>query len=73
MNAHVLESLKTLPVAERIQIVEELWDSIALPQSEFALTEAQEAELDRRLDALELNQNRLCPWSDITSKILAKR
>jgi len=68
-----LETLKTLPVPERIQLVEDLWDSIAISQADFELTEAQRAELDRRLDALEQNQSPLVSWDDVTSKILADR
>jgi putative addiction module component (TIGR02574 family) len=73
MKPQVLESLKALSVAERIQLVEDLWDSIALSQTDFALTEAQESELDRRLDALEKEQNRLLPWTEAATKILAGR
>lgn len=49
MNA----TLKNLPIAERIQLVEDLWDSIAHDQSALPLTAAQTAELDRRLDRYE--------------------
>ena len=40
-----------LSVAERIMLVEEIWDSIATGQEPLELTEAQRRELDRRLDA----------------------
>lgn len=73
MNPQVLETIKTLPVAERIQLVEDLWDSIALPQADFALSEAQEAELDHRLTALEQNRSCLRPWSEVAEKILSGR
>jgi len=52
VDIQLLESLKTLSVAERIQLVEDLWDSIAITQEEFGLSEAQQIELKRRLDAL---------------------
>ena len=45
--------LRTLPIGERIQLVEELWDSIAADQALLPLTDEQRAELDRRLDAYE--------------------
>lgn len=73
MNAQLLESLKTLPVAERIQLVEDLWDSIAMPQVDFGLTASQETELERRLDTLEQSQSHLVSWAEVTSKILAGR
>ncbi len=47
-----------LPIEERIKLVEDLWDSIAADQQALPLTPAQKAELDRRLDAYEVDQNR---------------
>ena len=46
-----------LPVEERIKLVEDLWDSIAAEQQALPLTTEQKAELDRRLDAYEIDQN----------------
>ena len=53
MNA----KLQELPIDERIRIVEDLWDSIAAEQESLPLTPEQRAELDRRLDAYEVDGN----------------
>jgi len=53
MNAN----LRKLPIDERIRLVEDLWDSIAADQSALALTDEQRSELDRRLDAYEVDKN----------------
>ena len=45
-----IEDIRRLSVAERIQLVEDIWDTIAMSHEEVPLTEAQRAELDRRLD-----------------------
>jgi putative addiction module component (TIGR02574 family) len=45
--------LRELPIAERIKLVEDLWDSIAADQNALPLTPEQREELDRRLDAYE--------------------
>ena len=45
----LLDDIKQLDIAERIQLVEDLWDSVATRSSNFPITEAQKAELDRRL------------------------
>jgi putative addiction module component (TIGR02574 family) len=45
--------ISRLSLAERMQLAEDLWDSVAAETGEFPLTEAQAAELDRRLAALE--------------------
>lgn len=42
------EEIKKLSVAEKILLVEEIWDDIATNREED-LTDAQKAELDRRL------------------------
>ena len=49
--------LQALPVEERIRIVEDLWDSIAADQKSLPLTAEQKVELDRRLDAYEVDGN----------------
>lgn len=46
---------RDLPVEQRIQLVEDLWDSIAVDQESLPLTEDQRAELDRRLDSYEVD------------------
>ena len=52
------EKLTELPIEERIRIVEDLWDSIAADQNTLRLTAEQKSELDRRLDAFEIDRNR---------------
>lgn len=43
---------RDLSVSERIQLVEDIWDSIVAEQPDaIQLTPAQRAELDRRLEA----------------------
>jgi putative addiction module component (TIGR02574 family) len=46
-----------LPVEERIKLVEDLWDSIAADQQALRLTAEQRTQLDRRLDAYEIDKN----------------
>jgi len=50
--------LTHLPAEERIKLVEDLWDSIAADQQALRLATEQRAELDRRLDAYEIDKNR---------------
>ena len=52
----------SLSVAERVQLVEDIWDSIAEVPQEVPLTEEQKAELDRRLDAYHQDPNEGSPW-----------
>jgi putative addiction module component (TIGR02574 family) len=50
--------LRELPIADRIKLVEDLWDSIAADQNALPLTPEQREELDRRLDAYEIDGDR---------------
>lgn len=68
MNA----KLQELPVEERIRIVEDLWDSIADDQKSLPLTAEQRTELDRRLDAYEVDKNRGRPAADSVADIRRK-
>ena len=62
-------TLKNLPVEERIRIVEDLWDSIARDQKALPLTQDQITELDRRLDAFEMDGDLGRPAKDVISDI----
>lgn len=68
MNSKLLE----LPVAEKIKLVEDLWDSIAADQQVLQLTEDQKAEIDRRLDAYEADGNPGRPASKAIAEIRRK-
>ena len=61
-----------LPLEERIKLVEDLWDSIAADQQALQLTAEQKAEIDRRLDAYEVDKNRGRLATDAVSDIRRK-
>jgi putative addiction module component (TIGR02574 family) len=65
------ENLKQLPVSEKIQLFEDLWDSIAAETSPIGLFQQHIAEPDYRLDALEENPGQGKPWSAVREKNLA--
>ena len=49
----MIANLNALPIVEKIQLVEDLWDSIAADQASLPLTAEQRGELDKRLDSYE--------------------
>lgn len=61
-----------LSTAERIIVVEEIWDSIAVEQTETPLTPAQQTELDRRLQAYRNSPDAGDSWEAVKSRIQAK-
>ncbi|MCG8404514.1 MAG: addiction module protein [Phycisphaerales bacterium] len=64
-----ISDLLTLNVAERIRLVEDLWDSIANVPEAVKLTEVQRAELDARLEAHRKNPDAVSPWNLVKARI----
>lgn len=64
--------IRNLPVPERVALVERIWDSIAEDETEFQLTDAQKAELDRRLARRESPKNTGSDWADVRQRIIGK-
>ena len=58
-----------LSVSERIQLVEDIWDSIAEVPDSLSLTDEQKTELDRRLDAYHQDPTNGSPWDEVLSRI----
>jgi putative addiction module component (TIGR02574 family) len=58
-----------LSVSERIQLVEDLWDSVAAENPPLPLSEDEIAELNRRLDELERNPESGIPWEQVKADI----
>lgn len=58
-----------LTVPERIQLVEDLWDRIAASEEDVPVTDAQRAELDRRIEAHRLNPEPTTSWEDARAAI----
>ena len=67
-----IKELLELSIAERIQLVEDLWDSIAAEPSGLELTEKQRAELDRRLDDHAANPDSGRPWEEVRERLYKK-
>jgi putative addiction module component (TIGR02574 family) len=64
MNTQVAEILQ-LSVAERVLIVEEIWDSIANNPEELTLSESEKTELNKRLENYEKNPNEGISWETL--------
>ncbi len=72
MSSNLVETAKTLPLAERIELVEALWESIAQEGYEPPLTSEQAAELDQRLEAHQREPNDVISWETIKADLLKK-
>lgn len=65
-------TLKSLTLYERIRLVEDLWDSIALDHKAIPLAQDQMAELDGRLQAFELDGNPGRPAAEVIASIRSR-
>jgi putative addiction module component (TIGR02574 family) len=61
-----------LSIAERIALVQAIWDSIAAEIESAPLTEAQRQEVDRRLAAHRANPQAAIPWEQVEAEALAR-
>ncbi len=73
MRIKELEKIYELSVAERILLVEEIWDSILEHPETVPLTESQKTELEKRLSAYQENQEVGTPWTKVRQRILSNR
>jgi putative addiction module component (TIGR02574 family) len=67
--ATALNEIATLSIEERINIVQEIWDSIAAEQACTELTDQQRQELDRRIADNEQNSDDMMTWEEIKASI----
>ena len=58
-----------LSIAERIQMVEDIWDSIAAVPEAVPLSEELKKELDRRLEAYHLDPDAGSPWIAVRERL----
>lgn len=64
-----LEDIRRMPIAERIKLVGDIWDSIAAVESEVPVTEAQRKELERRLEEYERDPRAGKTWEDVKKSL----
>jgi putative addiction module component (TIGR02574 family) len=67
-NISVIDTLN-LSIPERIQLVEDIWDSIAAGAEFIELSEDEKRILDARLAAYKLSPNLGSPWREVYKRI----
>jgi putative addiction module component (TIGR02574 family) len=70
MARMTVSDLLHLSVAERIQLAEDLWDSVVAHPEQVETTEEQLAELERRLVELDENPEAGESWDVVRARIL---
>ncbi len=71
MKLDLLEDVKRLTVAERIELAEAIWDTVAEDAGVDVLpvSEAHRLELDRRLEDLEESPSAGSPWGEVRTRL----
>ncbi|HUN80005.1 MAG TPA: addiction module protein [Phycisphaerae bacterium] len=69
----ILKEALALSPAERIELVEDLWDSIAAIPESVVLTDAQRAELAARLVEYHHDPTAGSPWEEVKQRLLSRR
>ena len=73
MSSNFVDTAKRLPLAERIELVEALWESITQDGYEPSLTPEQADELDRRVEAHRRNPDDVVAWESIEGELVDRR
>lgn len=65
--------LDQLTPAERIELAQELWDSVAAESGQVPMTQAQQEDLQRRLDEFADDPQAGHPWEEVKARLLVRR
>lgn len=68
----VLRAVESLPIGDRIRLVQDVWDRLGNQGSELELTEEMKAELDRRVEELDRNPEAGIPWEVVKARALER-
>ncbi|MGR9054255.1 MAG: addiction module protein [Gammaproteobacteria bacterium] len=70
MKSITASDISEMPVHERIQLVEDIWDSIAEMPDALEVPEWHKHALDKRLEAYRADPTPGSPWKDVKKRIL---
>ena len=68
-----MQEIMSLSVPERIQLVEDIWDTIALSAQLLPISESMQSELDRRLAKHEANPSEGVDWDILKRRLTDSR
>lgn len=72
MSALRREEIDKLSLEDRLELVEDIWDSIRAEADALLLTPAQRDELDRRLAAHEADPSAGEDWDEVLTRLRRK-
>jgi putative addiction module component (TIGR02574 family) len=73
MDSQLVQQARALPLAQRVELIDALWEPVAAEGYEPPLTQQQAEELDRRLAARRRNPDDVIPWESIKEELNENR
>ena len=70
MKTITATEIAEMPIQQRIQLVEDIWDSIAEIPEAVQIPEWHKKELEKRLEAYHANPDEGSPWQEVKKRIL---
>lgn len=64
-----IATIAELSISERIQLVQEIWDSLLLAPESINVTDAQIQEIERRLENYHHVPESSIPWNEVKSGV----
>jgi putative addiction module component (TIGR02574 family) len=68
-SEQIISEALSLPPADRLDVIEQLWDSIAVSPHTLEPTDAQRQELDRRIDEMDASPHVGIPWENVQAEL----
>lgn len=72
MNTSLVHQARKFPLEEQLELVEALWDSFGDRNAVAGPTDAQKAELNRRLADSAANPEEIVPWDEVKESALTR-
>ncbi|HEX8618808.1 MAG TPA: addiction module protein [Thermoanaerobaculia bacterium] len=70
MSRAPLDVILDLPAAQRVELAQQIWESVADDPAALSLTSAQRDELERRWQLLQQNPDEGESWEDVKAALL---
>ena len=72
VSSSLLDEIRKLSLAERIQLVEDVWDSIAVEAEEFPIPDSHRERLARRREEHRRSPEDVVPWEEVRRQLWAE-
>ncbi len=68
-SERIISEAITLPVSDRLEVIEQLWDSLADTPEAVELTDDQRRELAQRIAEMDANPDDGVPWEQVRAEL----